>query len=328
MDMGDRRMSFSSEVKKELYENSNSDRHCNIAELTAIVILNGTIVQNAHGVAMKIQTENSLVAKKCFDLLFKLTGVRCEVLLRKNHQLKEKKTYALLLNHPQKTTNLLSAMGFVKVQDGFQKYVSPLVVRSTCCKRAYIRGAFLSAGSISNPEKNYHLEIVNTCYAYGVALQSIVKHFEMDAKIIERKGYFVLYIKEGEQIVDLLNIIGAHESLMELENVRILKDVRNNINRAVNCETANLGKTVSASVKQVEDIQYIVDTVGFAYLSKQLQQVAEIRLSCNDSSLKELGEMLTPPITKSGVNHRLKKISEIAKTLKGEGQYEGAKRYT
>lgn len=305
-------MSFSSEVKNELFKNLSNDRHCNIAELAAIINLSGRVFKGV----VKIQTENALVAKKCFSLLKKTFDINCEVLIRKNNQLKEKHIYFLFVTDRKKAAKLLSAIGF---KDNV-KYISPLVVSGTCCRRAYIRGAFLSCGSITNPEKTYHLEFVNTDRDHACALMDIVNSFDMDSKITVRKGYFVLYLKEGEQIVNLLNIIGAHVSLMELENVRILKDVRNNVNRIVNCETANLSKTVSASVKNIEDINYIISTAGISYLSKQLQDVANIRLLYPDLSFRELGRMLTPPVSKSGVNHRLKKISEIAKALKG-GHY-------
>ena len=140
--------------------------------------------------------------------------------------------------------------------------------------------------------------------------------FELDAKIIMRKKYFVVYIKEGTQIVDMLNIMEAHISLMELENIRILKEMRNSINRRVNCETANISKTVSAAVKQIEDITYIRDTVGFSELTDGLREIAQIRLDYPEASLVELGKLLSTPVGKSGVNHRLRKLSMMAEELR------------
>ena len=194
--------------------------------------------------------------------------------------------------------------------------VNNMVIMQECCKRAFIRGAFLTTGSISDPEKFYHFEIVCATEAKAEQLQKIIKFFEIDAKIVERKKHFVVYIKEGSGIVDILNVMEAHVALMNLENVRILKEMRNSVNRKVNCETANLKKTVSASVKQIEDIKYIRDTVGLSTLSEGLEEMAMLRLDNPEASLKELGSMLNPPVGKSGVNHRLRKICDIADGLK------------
>jgi DNA-binding protein WhiA len=196
--------------------------------------------------------------------------------------------------------------------------VNNVIIMQECCKRAYIRGAFLAAGSISSPEKAYHFEIVCENKEKAVQLAEIIKIFKIDAKIVERKKHFVVYIKEGAGIVDILNVMQAHISLMNLENVRILKEMRNTVNRKVNCETANLTKTVNAAVKQVEDIHYIDSTMGLSSLPDVLKEVARIRLQNPDASLKELGEMMSPPLGKSGVNHRLKRIGEIASELKGK----------
>ncbi len=195
-------------------------------------------------------------------------------------------------------------------------YVDLTVIQSTCCKRAYLRGAFLGAGSVSDPEKGYHLEFVNPSIKHAEFLQEVMTTLEMEPKVVPRKNNYVLYLKEGTQIVDLLNIMGAHIALMELENVRIVKEVRNNVNRIVNCETANLKKTVSAAVRQMQDIEYVQNTIGISALPENLQQVATYRLEYPSSTLKELGELLNPPVGKSGVNHRLKKISEIAEQLR------------
>ena len=174
----------------------------------------------------------------------------------------------------------------------------------------------MAGGSMSDPSKTYHFEIVCMNEEKARQIQSIMNVFELDAKIIMRKKYFVVYIKEGTQIVDMLNIMEAHISLMELENIRILKEMRNSINRRVNCETANINKTVSAAVKQVEDIQYIKNTVGFRDLSDGLVEIANLRLEYPDASLVELGRMLSTPVGKSGVNHRLKKLSDRACELR------------
>jgi DNA-binding protein WhiA len=212
-----------------------------------------------------------------------------------------------------KAAKLIDTYGEVKEN---LSVVDNVVVQNTCCKRAFIRGAFLAAGSISDPEKTYHFEIVAATESKAMQLQEIIGSFDIEAKIILRKKYYVVYVKDGSQIVDLLNIMEAHVSLMNLENVRILKEMRNSINRQVNCETANINKTVAAAAKQVEDILYIKETVGFSELSEGLEDIASLRIQYPESSLKELGEMLSPPIGKSGVNHRLRKLSLVADNLR------------
>lgn len=185
-----------------------------------------------------------------------------------------------------------------------------------CCGKAYVRGAFLAGGSISDPGKAYHLEIVCKDAMIAEELSEYLEIFNISAKVVERKGHFVLYIQEGENIVDFLNIIGAHKSLMELENVRIFKDVRNNVNRQVNCETANIQKTVDASIRQVESIKFIIKKGALEKLSPQLREAAIVRLENPDTDLYELGQLLNNPIGKSGINHRLRKIDEIAELLR------------
>ena len=194
--------------------------------------------------------------------------------------------------------------------------VKGLLIQQNCCKRAYIRGAFLAGGSISDPNKSYHFEIVCRSIPQAEQLRDVINSFDMDAKIVARKKYQVVYLKEGSQIVDILNIMEAHVALMNLENVRILKEMRNSVNRKVNCETANISKTVNAAVKQLADIEYIRETAGLSYLPENLKEMALLRLEYPDAPLAELGTYLNPPVGKSGVNHRLRRISEMADSLR------------
>ena len=194
--------------------------------------------------------------------------------------------------------------------------VSRILLKNSCCQRAFLRGAFLSVGSMSDPSKGYHLEFDCTDEAKADQLQEVIGHFDIESKRILRKKYHVVYLKEGAGIVDLLNVCEAPVSLMNLENLRILKEMRNSVNRRVNCETANIAKTVNAAAKQVEDIEYIRAHYGLQNLSQGLREMAEIRLENQDLPLKELGECFSPPIGKSGVNHRLRKLSELADKLR------------
>lgn len=182
--------------------------------------------------------------------------------------------------------------------------------------KGLIRDAFLRSGSISDPEKFYHLEIVFASYEEAIEIKQMLEGFGLDGKIVERKGHYVVYLKEGAQIADMLRIMEAPLALMEFENIRIVKEMRNSINRQVNCEAANLGKTISAAVKQVEDIKYICGKVGLDNIPESLAETAKKRLEYPEATLKELGELMEPPLGKSGVNHRLKKLSELAEDLR------------
>jgi len=184
------------------------------------------------------------------------------------------------------------------------------------CKNIYLRELFLSRGSISDPKKSYHLEISVLEEDSAKQLCELMGLFNLNAKYLKRNTNYVVYLKEGENIVDFLNIIGAHSSLLEFENVRIMKEVRNNINRIVNCETANLEKTVDASIRQIENIKYLNNTKEFQKLNRKLKEIAELRLTNRDATLLELGEMLSPPLGKSGVNYRLSKLDKIAESIR------------
>ena len=211
-----------------------------------------------------------------------------------------------------------AAINDQQMQDLYHKFgdseslADPMLIKNTCCQRAFLRGAFLCVGSMSAPEKGYHLEFVCSSEEKARQLQEVIHIFEIEAKVILRKKYHVVYIKESEAIVDLLNVMEAHVALMNLENLRILKEMRNSINRRVNCEAANISKTVNAASRQIEDIMFLKDHYGFEKLPDNLRQMAQVRLEYPEATLKELGEYLDPPVGKSGVNHRLRSLSEIA----------------
>ena len=287
-------MSFSADVKEELTRHISSARHCQIAELAAMMHFAGQYGQTADdGMIIGFQTENQAVLRKGFTLL------------KKNYNIETATTL-----YGDEKQEILAKFG------DLSEPVNPLLLKSTCCKRAFLRGAYLCIGSMSDPEKSYHLEFVCVRLAQAMQLQEILIDFEIEAKIVRRKKYYVVYIKEGSGIVELLGVMEAHVSLMNLENLRILKEMRNSINRRVNCEAANITKTVNAAAKQVEDIMLIRDTCGLGQLPDNLREMAEVRLEYPDATLKELGEYLNPTVGKSGVNHRLRKLSELAEKIR------------
>ncbi len=317
-------MSFSSKVKEEISTQFGNARHCQIAELAGILNICGEIPQNIPFFCVKMQTEHPATAKKYFTLLKNTFNIKCIISVKSG--MKKRRVYTVTTLEPNQAEKLLRATGLLAENNGerslCRRIYSP-VVSSTCCRRAFLRGTFLECGSVNDPEKNYHLEFVHTDQKFAEELRKLLQNMHLDAKLVKRKDQFVVYLKEGNHIVDLLNIMGAYVALMELENIRIVKEMRNDINRRCNFETANLKKVVDASVKQIEDITLIQNTIGLDQLPPPLEEVALARLQYPDMNLKELGTMLSSPLGKSGVNHRLKKICQIADTIredKGELQ--------
>ena len=291
-------MSFSSEIKQELSWQLPSARHCRLAEISAILSFCSHVEVGTERTGnVRMHTENLAVARKYFTLLKKTFNINMNVSVRQNRK-----------PHGNRSFEITALTDMTAVRH--------VLIQNPCCRRAYIRGAFLASGSVSDPEKGYHFEIVCADSARAEQLSAMLESFGIEAKITLRKHSYILYVKEGSQIADILNVMEAHVGLMKFENIRILKEMRNSVNRQVNCETANLNKTVSAAVKQIEDIQYIQSTIGFEKLPENLAEIARLRLEQPGMSLKELGQMLTPPVGKSGVNHRLRKLSFIAEELR------------
>lgn len=308
-------MSFSGEVKGELAGRIGQARHCQIAELSAILGLLGTAVPQGGQYGILLRTENGIVARKVFTLLVKTFNIKTDISVS-GHSSGGGVLYTLYVSPRLGAKRVLDALHFDGRTGRSIPFGSELILRLYCCRRAFLRGAFLAAGSVSDPHKSYHFEIVVKDKDLALELEKLIRTLHQEAKIVPRKRAFVVYVKEGSQIVDLLGLMEANVALMALENVRILKEMRNTVNRKVNCETANINKTVSAAVKQVEDIVYIRDTIGLSGLSEALEEMANIRLAYPEASLKELGQLLSPPVGKSGVNHRLRKISEMADSLR------------
>jgi hypothetical protein len=319
-------MSFSSEVKAELAKNISNARHCRIAELAGMMSMVAHVYyKNETPVRLCIATERSVIAGNIATLIKMLFGINPECSVRKTGN--NSRLYRMVIDDCSQTERILLTL---KLKNGIyhsgvyglarcscqDMNIDRMVVQQECCKRSFIKGVFMTSGSISNPEKGYHMEIVCDNTERALFIEKLIDELRIEARIVERKKYSVVYIKDGTMIVDMLNMMGAYISLMNMENIRILKDISNNVNRRVNCEAANLNKTVNAAVKQIQDINYIINEKGITYLPENLRYIAELRLEEPDASLKELGEMLNPPISKSGVNHRLRKISEIAEELR------------
>ena len=314
-------MSFSIKVKNELANHISNATHCRIEELAALISMCGSvIIDENNNYKIRVKTETQPTAEKIKKLLWKTFKVDVDISTRENAYSKVGRTYTLLVGDHQQALKILQATKLINENNEIGENFSitnNIVIMKDCCKRAFIRGAFMAAGSISDPNKSYHFEIKCNSEKKAKQLIELLENYNIDGKMVARKGGYVVYIKEGEGIVDVLNVMEAHVSLMEMENVRILKGMSNYYNRQVNCETANIKKTVATSVRQIDDIDFIIQNKGIDYLPEKLQDIAWVRKENPDASLQELGEMLDPPLGKSGVNHRLRKICQIAQELRG-----------
>lgn len=307
-------MSFAAQTKKELTL-IESDLCCEKAELSALIRMNGSVSVSSRKIILDISTENAAIARRIYSLIKKRFDVHTELLVRKKMRLKKNNVYIVRI--PSKVQEILSELKIVSEGFMFNQGIDKDMIRKPCCKRSYLRGAFLAGGSVNNPEgSSYHLEISTMYEEHCKALVELANRFHLNARCIERKKGFIFYMKEGEKIIELLSIIGAHQALFKFEDVRIMRDMRNSVNRIVNCETANLNKTIGAAIRQIENIKFLQREVGLESLPDRLREVAEVRLLHPDMNLTEVGEMLKGKVSKSGVNHRLRKIDELAEKLR------------
>lgn len=287
-----------------------------MAELSGILRVSGSLQPGLGGIKALLVTENAAVARLIFTLFKKTFGLHVEVLAAVNRTLNKGHTYTVRLSDAEETLKDLEIIDTNEEGMAIHLGVPTKLLKKSCCRRAYLRGVFLGSGSVSDPEKAYHLEFVTHDPTYAESLRDLINSYELNAKIVSRKQNTIVYLKEGDQIVDMLNIIGAHTALLAFEDVRIIKQMRNDVNRIVNCETANLNKTVDAAVRQIHAIETIRSTVGLSSLPDTLAEIAELRLENSDLTLTELGALLSPPVGKSGVNHRLKKLEKLAESIR------------
>ncbi|MGF7049435.1 DNA-binding protein WhiA [Paenibacillus sp. DS2015] len=307
-------MSFAAQTKKELTM-IEGQSCCEKAELSALIRMNGAVQLSNKKVILDISTENAAIARRIYSLIKKYFQAPTELLVRKKMRLKKNNVYIVRI--PGGVQEMLKELSIVSEGFIFTPDINPELIRKNCCKRAYLRGAFMAGGSVNNPEgSSYHLEISSMYEDHCRALVNLANEFRLNARFIERKKGFILYIKEGEKIIEFLSLIGAHQSLFKFEDVRIMRDMRNSVNRIVNCETANLNKTIGAAVRQIDNIKLIQREIGLENLPEKLREVADVRLSHPDLNLKEVGEMLKGTVSKSGVNHRLRKIDEMADKIR------------
>lgn len=307
-------MSFASEMKNELTR-IEVDTCCMKSELSALIKMNGALSHFDGDWIINIQTENAAIARRIFSLIKKVYRVEIELLVRRKMKLKKNNVYICRIKNDSRL--VLENLDIMK--GGLLSHeISTEIKTRECCIRSYLRGAFLAGGSVNNPETSaYHLEIFSLYEDHAESLSELMNGYELNAKYIERKRGFITYLKEAEKIAEFLSLIGGYQALLKFEDVRIVRDMRNSVNRLVNCETANLNKTIGAAMRQVENIQFIDSEIGLEELPERLREIAKLRVEYQEVSLKELGEMMsTGAISKSGVNHRLRKLDKIAEKLR------------
>ena len=312
-------MSFASDVKKELTMLEITKAPNAKAELSALLRMNGALGLNNMQWTLNVQTENAATARRILTLLQQFYDVESEISVRRQMKLKKNNVYIVRIN--QDVSELLNDLHIFESGE-ITATVSEDWLADEGMIRSYLRGAFLAAGSVNNPETSrYHLEIYSLYIEQAEQLARLIDQFGMKPKVVERRSGYIVYLKESEKIVDLLNLMGATVAMLKFEDIRIMRDMRNSVNRLVNAENANIDKTVSASQKQVQDIEFLDEEIGLDRLPIKLREIAEIRLAHRDDPLSELGQYVhSGQITKSGVNHRLRKISELAESFRNGGQ--------
>lgn len=308
-------MSYASEVKKELTGLKVHRKQNAEAELMALIRMNGTLGINDHHLVLNVTTENPAIARRVFQLLKNFYGIEADIAVRRKMKLKKNNQYVVRLTSGAR--ELLDQLG---IFNGLQltEEIPHRVIGDEMMTRSYLRGAFLAGGSVNNPETSrYHLEIYSLYEEHSRNLTHVMNRYHLNAQMTPRRSGFIVYLKEAEKIGEFMSLIGATNSMLAFENIRIVRDMRNSVNRLVNCENANLDKIANASTRQIENIKYIDDHVGLASLPDKLQAIAKARFAHQEVSLKELGTLVEGgPISKSGVNHRLRKINAYADHLR------------
>ncbi|MCL1789926.1 MAG: DNA-binding protein WhiA [Peptococcaceae bacterium] len=312
-------MSFSSQTKEELVRWPKGKECCRLAELAALINMGAEMplgtdipVEAGRFRCLRFSTENAGVARRVFTLAKPLLVLPPTVAVCRKMRLKKNNAYGVGLACQQGD---LDRLGFVDEAGGAFAGIAPHLIKKRCDRKAYLRGAFLAVGSMSNPENSYHLEIVCRDAELAEGLAALMNGFGLKAGVTARKHVYVVYLKDSDKIAEFLALLGAHEAVLRFENIRVMKEVRNTVNRQVNCDSANLTKIVNAAIRQQEKIRLIERTIGINALPEHLQAIAQSRLAYPEATLKELGETLNPPIGKSGVSHRLKHVEEIADSL-------------
>jgi DNA-binding protein WhiA len=305
-------MSFTAEVKDELARVESKKGCCQRAELSALVRVEGTLhITGPEIFRLEIATETAPVARKAIKLLHGLYDLKTELTVRRS-VLHKTNNYLITVPSQKRLPDALRELGILDDSMALTYMVLPRVVRRDCCAIAFLRGAFLGGGFVADPHGDFHFELTAESEQLAEDLVALMERFDIHPKVTQRRGLYAVYLKGAEPIVTFLALVGAHRALLRTEDVRIVKSMRNDVNRLVNAETANLVKTAEAAAGQVDAITLIEDTRGLDSLPPALKELAELRMVHPDVSLRELGELADPPLSKSAVYHRVRRIEEIA----------------
>ena len=310
--------SFASQVKNELVHVSGSQICCKTAELAALLRMGATIsFNNKHDFGINFITENAAVARKVLYLLKESVPnkIHTEVTVRRSRRLRKHNNYAVRATPSPEASTVLKNLGFLTAKNILDAGTDRNILKNSCCKIAYLRGAFLGGGSVNKPEGEYHLEFVSDNYNFARLLLSLCHELYLPAGLTDRKNVYIVYLKESESILELLALIGVDENLLQaFESARNLKEIRNQVNRLVNCETANLQRTINAAIKQIENINILMKSDEYENLSKTIKQTATLRLKNPEASLTELATLAN--CSRSAINHHMRKIDTIVTQLK------------
>ncbi len=310
-------MSFASETKKELVQ-IQSDDCCAKAELSALIRMNGVISLSNKGLVIDFATENEAIARRTLQLIKQLFDTEVDLLSRKKMQLKKNNVYIIRIK--KNARDIATELGIMSESVGFVLGIAKDLVEYDCCKRAYMRGAFLAGGSVNNPEtSSYHFEISTLDQELAEDLKDLANVFNLNARVLQRKKGYIIYIKEAEKISDFLRVIEAYNAVLNFEDVRIFRDIRNSENRLNNCEIANETKTIAAAQRQIDNIELIDFVYGIDSLPERLQHVAKLRLEFPEENLNYLSDISNErgfKLTKSGINHRMRKLAEMAEEIR------------
>ena len=313
-------MSFTADVKKELTTLPTGKKCCQLAQIAGFLRFAGSITLSQGGMGVRVVTDSPAVARLFITLIRDYFGTKSALSIENSMQpLSKGRSYGLTITPDMNADGILREVGIIGVREG-SNYITdglePNIIKKRCCRKACLKGIFLAAGSVTDPAKAYHLEISCASEYMAGDVRKLINSFGLKAKISMRRNRYIVYLKDGEQISDFLGVIGAANQLFKFENVRITKEMRSTANRISNCENANLQKSVNAAQRQIADIRYISDTRGLAFLPEKLRTAAQLRLENPELPLAELAELFDPPLAKSGLNHRLIKLSQIADNIR------------
>ncbi len=310
-------MSFTAEVKDELSRVEPRRSCCSKAQLAALVRIEGTLhVAGGERYRLEIATETAPVARNVIKLLHSVYGLKTELTVRRS-VLHKTNNYLITVPAQPRLHKALTDLGILG-DEGLSLGVDPALVKRDCCAIAYLRGAFLGGGFVADPHGDFHFELTAETEQLAEDLVALMARFGIEARVARRRGLFAVYLKGAEPIVTFLALVGAHRALLRTEDVRIVKSMRNDVNRLVNAEIANQAKTVEAAMGQLEAIRLLASTRGLSSLPPALRELAELRLEHPEVSLRELGELAEPPLSKSAVYHRVRRIEELASRLSSE----------